>query len=620
MNINTVNAMFAHNAMKTNQTMMQKTMSKLSTGLRINSASDDAAGLAISEKMRAQIRGLNQASRNIQDGISLIQTAEGGLNEIHSLLQRGRELSVQASNGTNTSGDKGQIQQEVSQILSEIDNIASNTSFNNINLLKRKDYIPAPVKPPVTEPPVTEPPVTEPPVTEPPVTEPPVTEPTIETPPPALTDEDKIIEALKSQYLEQSEKMISDYYGIKAVNSDIKIFVDNANNASIAYVSYYVGADGKGFNLELHLDKEDFLPADGFNTGKNAPIYNDRIVAHEMVHAVMSQTMNFGALPKWFKEGTAEFIHGADERLDADIYWNGASNVVNAIGNGTDSSWSNTSRQYSSGYVAVRYLHDRIKSAGGEGIKDVMSYLSQNDSATLDQALRSIPHGSYAGGLNAFVTDYKSNGVNYINTRINLSNADTGAIGGLDADGGAVKTAESVIPDVARYTENPLEGFNEIWKSGSYPSTISAAYTPFASSDSFNPAMVLSNPLSIQTGSNSNGQLLLHLSDVSTETIAVSGVNVELDAETAISSFDGAIQMVSSERSRYGALQNRLEYSMNVAITSSENLSQAESRIRDADVAKEMMKLTTLQIVQQAAQGMMSQSKQNSQMVLQLLH
>lgn len=110
-------------------------MEKLSSGLRINRASDDSAGLAIREKMRGQIRGLEQANRNIQDGISLIQTADGSLNEVHSILQRIRELSVQASNGTLIDSDRIQIQQEISQLKCGIDSIANNTEFNTKKLL-----------------------------------------------------------------------------------------------------------------------------------------------------------------------------------------------------------------------------------------------------------------------------------------------------------------------------------------------------------------------------------------------------------------------------------------------------------------------------------------------------
>jgi len=112
-----------------------KNMEKLSSGLRINRAGDDAAGLAISEKMRGQIRGLEMAAKNSQDAISLIQTAEGALNETHAILQRMRELAVQGANDTNTTIDRDQIQKELNQLISEIDRISSTTQFNTKNLL-----------------------------------------------------------------------------------------------------------------------------------------------------------------------------------------------------------------------------------------------------------------------------------------------------------------------------------------------------------------------------------------------------------------------------------------------------------------------------------------------------
>jgi flagellin len=113
-----------------------KSMEKLSSGLRISRAGDDAAGLAISEKMRGQIRGLGQAERNVQDGISLIQTAEGGLNEIHASLQRIRELSVQAANDSNTKSDRSEIQKEIKQLRDSIDNVANHTEFNTMKVLR----------------------------------------------------------------------------------------------------------------------------------------------------------------------------------------------------------------------------------------------------------------------------------------------------------------------------------------------------------------------------------------------------------------------------------------------------------------------------------------------------
>ncbi|MCM3760907.1 flagellin [Alkalihalobacillus oceani] len=132
---NNIPALNTYRQMGINQNAGQSAMEKLSSGLRINRAGDDAAGLAISEKMRGQIRGLNQASRNAQDSISLIQTAEGALQETQSILQRMRELAVQSANDTNTEADREEIQKEINELVDEIDRIANTTEFNTMKLL-----------------------------------------------------------------------------------------------------------------------------------------------------------------------------------------------------------------------------------------------------------------------------------------------------------------------------------------------------------------------------------------------------------------------------------------------------------------------------------------------------
>ncbi len=132
---NNIQAMNTHRQLAIGQTNSAKSMEKLSSGLRINKAGDDAAGLAISEKMRGQIRGLGQASRNAQDGISLVQTAEGALQETQAILQRMRELSVQSSNDTNATADRTAIQGEFDQLSQEIDRIGDTTEFNTKKLL-----------------------------------------------------------------------------------------------------------------------------------------------------------------------------------------------------------------------------------------------------------------------------------------------------------------------------------------------------------------------------------------------------------------------------------------------------------------------------------------------------
>jgi len=132
---NNVEALGAHRNLTVTSGHMAKSMERLSSGFRINRAADDAAGLAISERMRSQVRGLAQTTRNIQDGVSLVQTAEGNLDEVHSMLQRVRELAVQYKNGTLSTSDQAAIQTEVNQLASEIERIGTSAKFNGITLL-----------------------------------------------------------------------------------------------------------------------------------------------------------------------------------------------------------------------------------------------------------------------------------------------------------------------------------------------------------------------------------------------------------------------------------------------------------------------------------------------------
>src|SRR5256885_10578702 len=130
-----VEALNAHRQLQATSDKLSKSMERLSSGYRINRAADDAAGLAISEKMRGQISGLGQAQRNAQDAVSLVQTAEGSLQEVHSMLQRVRELAVQYKNGTLSAEDRNAIQSEINMLASEVERIGSSAVFNGISLL-----------------------------------------------------------------------------------------------------------------------------------------------------------------------------------------------------------------------------------------------------------------------------------------------------------------------------------------------------------------------------------------------------------------------------------------------------------------------------------------------------
>lgn len=527
-------------------------LEKLSSGLRINKAGDDAAGLCISEKMRAQIRGLDQASRNIQDAISLVQTAEGAMSEVHALLQRGRELSVQAANGTNSPEEENAIQAEISQIRDAIDGIAENTEFNTKKLLNASSL--------------------------------------------DGTVKNAVIDGLKSGWLEEAAKLIKNYYGLDAGSENLTIVLDPTTGAgTLAYVAsswIITGDDSTLTELSLHIDLGDFAPAAGESGNNGGPVCDDRIVAHEMVHAVMASAMgdDFRDMPNWFKEGTAEFLPGADERLWTDAFIYGLSNVVDRAAelvNGA--SWVGSSFDYSAAYLAVKYIQTNLD--GGKAFKDVISDIN-DDIGSTDNTIPAIIANTVFTDQADLVNSIRVNGANFYSNVIHTNDSDTGSIMGSD-HGGTSLNADDVIP-TGTPTENPTN-FNII-----FPDKEAV-------------------PLIIQVGANEGQTLKISVFDVRPSALAIEGIDVSVDASGAITAFDNAIGIVSTYRSSFGAMQNRLEHAMQVSQNASENLQRSESQIRDVDMAKSMMEYTKMNILSQTAQAMLAQANQLPQSTLKLL-
>jgi len=525
-------------------------MQRLSSGLRINSAKDDAAGLAISDRFTSRINGMEQASRNTNDSISMLQTAEGALSTVTDSLQRIRTLAVQAANGTNSLADKQSLQAEVQQLKDEIRTLYDRTNFNGVQLFDRGE----------------------------------ATRDSNE-------NETSVINGLHSYWLEQSENIIEKYYGLMGDNAilrvDIKSFSDGAGQTAARVVGTIQSGETLVSNQVMEIDMADFTPPNLPNGG-SAPFYNDRIIAHEMVHAVMGRTINStdAGTPTWFKEGSAEFIHGADERLLSDINSSNVASVVNQIGNGSSGAWGGNSIDYSSAYAAVRYMHAEIKANGGDGIKDIMTYLAEDPNRTLDQALAKASSGAFTD-LAGFVADYTANGANFINTELDLNNADTGAIGGLDADNGDVKTADNVVPTPEFYEADPLRGF------------ITA----------FNQSVEIDrHEINLQLGENSSQKFKLE----SVSRIDVEAFDVANDAEGTIRRVDAALKEIDSHRAIFGAIQNRLESTVNNLANNIENTTASRSRLLDADFASETTKMTRAKILQQAGIAMMAQANSSS--------
>lgn len=396
-----ISALNAHRNLGFNNTQASKSMEKLSSGFKINRAGDDAAGLAISEKMRGQIRGLDMATKNAQDSISLIQTAEGALNETHDILQRMRELAVQSSNDTNTAQDRAELQKEMDQLSQEITRISTDTEFNTRKLLNGE--------------------------------------------------------------LSGTTKALTFHIGANSAQN-IKLQVTD------------LGAEALGVN------------------------------------GLSGSTVN-----------NAAGITGLDVR-------------------------NRTGEAITIEYKAA------VTDPSGAAITQTTATMS-NDGKTITITLS--------------------------------QSAGTPGVGGASGTAGAITATHQDVVDA----------LNQL---GSIAVDTASDFAGTTAMSGVGTTQVVS---------------------AATASTKKAGVDISTQgaADKAISTIDKALSKVSSERSKLGAVQNRLEHTINNLGTSSENLTAAESRIRDTDMAAEMMKFTKNNILMQAAQSMLAQANQQPQGVLQLL-
>jgi flagellin len=547
-----------------NNGALSQTLQRLSSGLRINSAKDDAAGLAISERFTTQIRGGIQAGRNINDAVSLAQTAEGGLASLAELMQRGRELSVQAINATNSTSDKKALQHEIDQIQEEIERVVKQTSFNSIKVFD---------PPNVTE----------------------------GESIPLTATEQRIIDDLQSSWLQQSETIIKDYFGLQADGAvTLKVVLDDTIASASAFVSFF---DAPTNSMELHIDVAELESLYASLDGGNGSAFDsmDQLIAHEMTHAVMAATTNLEQFPMWFVEGAAQFIPGADGSVNQVLTELGGNNstnratVINNIDNlDTAGEFGGSALDYATAYIATRYL-DTIAPGG---VPSALNYLSADGNRTMDDYFAQAGISSISN-IAEFATNFKANAETMFGA-MDLTNADTGGIGGADANGGTRDTTFSgSIPDTSNPTDNPLSGFIEVWPVG---------VTELATTS-----------LAFQVGSEVGQTIDVTLSRLSLDDLGLASLDIVNFGNTAINAFDSALTEVNNMRSTWGAAQNRFESAASVTQVNIESLSAARSRIQDADFASETAMLTRVQIMQQAATSMLSQANSLPQQVLGLL-
>ena len=567
-------SLFAQRALSGTSNALANSLRRLSSGLRVNSASDDAAGLAIASRMTTQVRGMSQAARNASDGISMLQTADSVIATVTANLQRARELSVQAANSSNSASDRAALSVEVRQLLAEINRTSGTAEFNGQKIFAQNGGSIG-----------------------------------------GDVNQRAVVDGLKLGWLQESESLISNLYGLTAdgaaMQIDITADTDGAGGVA-AFVSSATGGQpgGRGTNLRLSVDMADFTPPNLPNGG-TAPFYNDRIIAHEMVHAVMARATNWESLTTtstWFVEGAAEFIHGADERVAGDIAAAAGATLNDRIDAVVDqiATWQLTSVDYSAGYIGVRYLHDKLRSAGFSGLKDFMTYLNGAGAPTMDQAMTHFFGGGYTQA--SFLAEIQadsgnglSNGVMFVNNRMNLTNTDTGAIGGLDADFGPIKTAGSILSDIGTsYGDDVLQGFTETWQGLVRDVTASRQAT-------------------LQIGADVGQTNNVEFGAISAEALGISDLDLSQNARVALVHIDEALEYLNRQRATIGAQLSRVEYTINSLQGAVENTAASRSRILDADYAAETATLVRSQILQQAGAAVLAQANAQPQLVLSLL-
>ncbi|MEK3857148.1 flagellin [Cytobacillus sp. FSL H8-0458] len=486
------------------------------------------------KKMRAQVRGLDQAAANAQDGISMLQTAEGALNETHSILQRVRELADQSANGTNTADDRKAIQDEVKQLKEEIDRIGNTTEFNTQKLLNGnlKSAGGATVG--------------------------------------ADTTTGSVVAKLSA--------------GITTADASI----DTNKPATADFVSEKITIDGTEIEVNWqNLTSEEQAVLTSVGTDSASRNAAKDLIVSKINEAIDASGANVEHVSGYLDAGKLVLQSGS-KGVDSKIDISAGAGVLQQV-MGTDVPTNGTA------------IYNGTTVASGEKF----------DIKVGDIALQVTTSGAITSGTTSMSatatqlqTDIKA-AVDAYNTLQGKSSGDEGFIEEIKVN--ATKDGRlEIVSQSGAVSLADLAGKTSVSDLG-----LSKAQTEASGNGG----------MTFQIGANKGQTISFGINDMRSTALGISGVDVstQAGASNALESLDKAIKSVSSERSKLGAVQNRLEHTINNLNTSSENLTAAESRIRDVDMAKEMMNQTKNSILSQAAQAMLAQANQQPQGVLQLL-
>ena len=615
-----ITAMNANRMLGLTTGSLSKSTEKLSSGYRINRAADDAAGLTISEKMRKQIRGLDQASTNAEDGVSAVQTAEGALTEVHSMLQRMNELATQASNGTNSESDRQAIQDEISQLTTEIDRVSETTKFNETYLLKG--------------------------------------------------DGTKGTKTVNAHDAGLAGKLADNGNGTSTFKLDKALAV--GDKVTIAGKEYTIG---KSKDTADYIDKATVTAK---TAGSVPKAVGDSITSNGVTTSIVSDiTATVADAATWAdgdvivdKDGTEWTMNSSATSTTAD--------VAKKAGSGTLKTNTEMKALLKEGAVIKKNTALKINSATGslQGDAKVVNELGKNEvSATDTTSVDALATSAKAGdsitvsGVTKEITAEKPASFADIKKAVNALAADTvakinftdykisdttdeaaGTISGDDflalikegdsvmitgADIGGQGTTITAIGVSA--TEDDSITVDEAYKKmteeltkASSIGTDTAAKVKSNGDGSFRitqGSVEIKNGLSfsLHVGADADmtNKINVDIDTMSSAGLGIKGISVAGEdgssATYAIDAIADAISKVSSQRSALGAVQNRLEHTIANLDNVVENTTSAESRIRDTDMAEEMVTYSKNSILQQAGQSMLAQANQANQGVLSLL-
>ena len=535
-------AMNANRMLNITTGSQSKSAEKLSSGYRINRAADDAAGLSISEKMRKQIRGLDQASTNAEDGVSAVQTAEGALTEVHSMLQRMNELAVQASNGTNSQDDRDAIQAEIEQLTTEIDRVAETTKFNETYLLKGD------------------------------------------------ADGNTATNTVNAHDAGLKGTLTGAGTGTATFTAD-KLAV--GDKVSIGGTEYTIVDSAKA---------DDYQDIHGYTAASGDKITDadgNKYTYYEQDNKDANGTKV--AADGWYKDGDstttavtqANILKVGNSLNGKKLYGDGAADY--------------TAKDISDAVTAVKALTDgkTVKIADADGSNDVTYTVSvatdaANNKYTVDDLVKLVKESEgklFDDGTNKYYVLPKASDKD---NEISLSEA-------YSKMADELKTASDIGTDSKTQST--------VTNNGDGTFSIEEGSVKVAKGLSFN--------LHVGADADMTNKINVNIDSMSAASLGIKGINVSdttgKAATYAVDAIADALSKVSSQRSALGAVQNRLEHTIDNLDNVVENTTSAESRIRDVDMAEEMVEYSKNNILAQAGQSMLAQANQATQGVLSLL-